>query len=84
MKTVVVLISVDDFTNGRKIAEEIENILFNAPEDIIRKAKEKENGFVAVYPITDFMDACNDQDINLENFWISYAQVVKMPNTPIS
>ncbi len=84
MQTVIVLISVDDFSDGRKIAENIENILFNTPDDILRKVREKEDGFVAVYPITDFMDACNNQEIELEGVWVSYARVVKMKNTPIS
>jgi len=78
MNTVVILISVDDFTDGRKIAENIENILFNTPDDILRKVREKEDGFVAIYPITDFMDACNNQEIDLEGVWVSYAQVNKL------
>jgi hypothetical protein len=82
MQTVVILISVDDFSNGRKIAENIENTLFNTPDDILRKVREKEDGFVAIYPITDFMDACNNQEIELEGVWVSYAQVVKMQNSP--
>jgi hypothetical protein len=82
MQTVVILISVNDFSNGRKIAENIENTLFNTPDDILRKVREKEGGFVAIYPITDFMDACNNQEIELEGVWVSYAQVVKMQNIP--
>ncbi len=78
MNTVVILISVDDFTDGRKIAENIENMLFNTPDDILRRVREKEDGFVAIYPITDFMDACNNQEIELEGVWISYAQVNKL------
>ena len=78
MNTVVILISVDDFTDGRKIAENIENMLFNTPDDILRKVREKEDGFVAIYPITDFMDACNNQEIELDGVWISYAQVNKL------
>lgn len=83
VQTVIILISVDDFTDGRKIAEEIENILFNTPEDILRKVRAEQDGFVAIYPITDFMDACNNQEIELEGVWVSHAQVIKMPNTPI-
>ena len=78
MNTVVILISVDDFTDGRKIAENIENMLFNTPDDILRKVREKEDGFAAIYPITDFMDACNNQEIELDGVWISYAQVNKL------
>jgi len=84
VQTVIILISVDDFTNGRKIAESVENILFNTPEDILRKVRAEEDGFVAIYPITDFMDACNNQEIELEGMWISHAKVIRMPNTPIA
>jgi hypothetical protein len=79
MNVVVVLISVSDFTDGRKIAEHIENTLFNTCDDIRRTVKENENGLVAIYPITDFMDACNNEEINLGEFWVSYAQVNKLP-----
>ena len=27
---------------------------------------------VLIYPITDFMDACNDQEFAVENYFISY------------
>jgi len=83
VQTVIILISVVDFTDGRKIAESVENILFNTPEDILRKVRAEQDGFVAIYPITDFMDACNNQEIELEGVWVSHAQVIKMPNTPI-
>lgn len=78
MNVVVVLISVSDFTNGRKIAENIENTLFNTCDDIRRTVKENENGLVEIYPITDFMDSCNNEEINLGEFWVSYAQVNKL------
>lgn len=71
----VVLISVDDFTNGRKIAEEIENQNFKTPNDVLSKVREKEDGFVGICPISDFMDACNNQDVFLEGVWISYVYV---------
>jgi hypothetical protein len=79
MNVVVVLISVSDFTDGRKIAERIENTLFNTCDDIRRTIKENENGLVSIYPISDFMDLCNNEEINLGEFWVSYAQVNKLP-----
>jgi hypothetical protein len=78
MNVVVVLISVSDFTDGRKIAERIENTLFNTCDDIRRTIKENENGLVEIYPITEFMDSCNNEEINLGEFWVSYAQVNKL------
>lgn len=73
----VVLISVDDFTNGRKIAELIENQEFKTPDDVLSKVREEENGSVAIYPISDFMDACNNQEIELEGVWVSYVYTEK-------
>lgn len=79
MQTVVVLISIDDFVNGREIAEKIQNIFFNTQDDILRRVKEKENGLVAIMPISDFVNKCNDEEINLDNWWVSYATINKLP-----
>jgi hypothetical protein len=76
MKTMIVLISADDFANGKEIANNIKGKLFNTPNDILRVAREKQDGFVAIYPIDDFVDACNE-GIDLEGVLVSHAAVVK-------
>lgn len=79
----VVLISVDDFLGGRKIAERIENQEFKNPAEVLSEIKKLEGkkqgeyGYVAIYPISDFMDACNNQEIELEGVWVSYVYVEK-------
>ncbi len=71
-KLCVVLLSVDVFE--RKMAENIENQTFKTLDEIqktVRTHKAKE-GIIHVELISDFMDACNNQEIELEGFWVSY------------
>lgn len=71
----IVLLSVDDFSDGRKVADHIENTTYKntneALKDILSK-EDLETAGVGIYEPTDFMEACNDQEINLEQFWVSY------------
>jgi len=79
----IVLIPVE-YLNSRKKTEEIEKQVYKtttalriqlALELIRENNPEVEDGSVddvLIYPITDFMDACNDQEINLEGYFISY------------
>lgn len=82
MQTVIVLISVSDSSEGRKVAENIENEVFRNPETLLHKIKEKDCGWAAVFSLSDFMDACNNEEIDLNGVWISYAQVDEMLNKP--
>ena len=41
------------------------------------KQKESEYGLIIIYPITDFMDACNNEDVELGSSWISYVYLKK-------
>jgi hypothetical protein len=75
MKTIVVLIPVDGLSdNPRQICEQIENSVVN--EDISNEIKD----FPAdaeTYPISEFMELCNDEEINLNNYFISYINLKK-------
>jgi threonyl-tRNA synthetase len=31
---------------------------------------------VSVYSLTDFMDLCNNQELNLEEYWVSYIRII--------
>jgi hypothetical protein len=68
----VILIPVtdrSDRTNGRKFAELIEN-----QEITLHSLAEKD---CMVFTLSDFMDLCNDQEIeSLEGWWISYAKII--------
>lgn len=64
----VILIPVKDGFDGRKIAEEMEN------EKQTLYWLEEVNKF-SVFTLSDFMDLCNNQELNLEDWWISYVQL---------
>jgi len=81
-KLAVVVISVDDFTNGRKAANNIENMTFKKATDVskeILKHTQLENDNkqfgIELYPMTEFMELCNNQELDLEHNWISYVYI---------
>ena len=86
MKANIVCIPTD-YNNGRELAEAIENQTYKtttalriqlALELIHERDPEVEDGTepsvgdVLIYELTDFMDECNDQALNVEGYWISY------------
>jgi predicted peroxiredoxin len=80
-ETYIVLISVDDFSDGRKIANRINKQNFKNP-NAVRKEVRKDGvdigvqgeGEVQIYSLEQFMETCNDQELqSLEGYWISYA-----------
>lgn len=84
MKTFVVLIPVvDSLTEPRKACEMIENTKFNIGGSVQATAIDVLNKIVfelgiedshniEVEPITDFMDRFNDEEINADNYFMSY------------
>lgn len=75
----VVLIAVEDFSDGRKAAERIQEQTFSDYHELFESVCEngipvikKSDAEVRVYRMTDFMDECNNQEIELEQFWVSY------------
>jgi len=55
----------------RRDAEHIENndITINKLETLIPND-------VGVSKLTDFMDLCNNQELNLEEYWVSYIRII--------
>ena len=75
METIVVLISTDE-ANSRKICENMENEKFDSINDVWKYLKDKTENETLVYRMTDFMDAVNDQDMDiLTEYFMSYVQV---------
>ena len=84
MKTFVVLIPVNDsLTKPRKACEMIENTKFNiggvveATSIDVRNKIMFELGIedshnIEVEPITDFMDRFNDEELNVDDYFMSY------------
>jgi len=80
----VVLINVEDFSNGRKIAEDIENQEFEDAKTLIAEIQKRgskrgkhKHGLVLILSLTDFMDDCNNQEVELHSSWISYVRLKK-------
>lgn len=71
----IVTLSVNDFSDGRKVANKIEGNTYKNPtealEDILSK-EGLETAGVGFSTPNGFMELCNEQEINLEQFWISY------------
>ena len=69
-KVKIVLLPVDDY-DRRKHAEAYENAVFEN-HDEARKVFGENAG---IYEMTTFMDSCNDQEINLELYWVTYITI---------
>ena len=64
----VLLYPVDDY--DREQAEDMENKAYTM-EELKRVLPED----VISYELADFMNECNDQEIELEGYWLSYIRV---------
>ena len=62
----ILLLPIDNF-DRRRHAEMWENTSMTAAE-----AKGITDKGGSLFPLTEFMDLCNDQALDLEKFWISY------------
>jgi hypothetical protein len=74
----VVLMWVGKFE--RKEAEAIEDQHFDDFSSLQEHLEKTNlNGYTdaSLYTMTDFMDACNDQEIELEQYWVSYVHIDK-------
>lgn len=83
MKTLIITISIE-YHNSRKICELIENQNFESIQDLINyleshlqpKEDDDEDGDTfGILELTDFMEECNSQVFNIENFFISYVTI---------
>lgn len=83
-ETVMVAIPVDPYHNARKVCELIQDQVYQSYKDL-RDYLDKELGVdyedettdkPVFYNLNDFMDECNDQLFNLENYFIGYVQIV--------
>lgn len=81
-ETVMVVIPID-FHNARKVCEHIQNdtytssselrVYLNKELDITDETEEHPMFF----DLNCFMDECNDQYLNVENYFISYVEIIK-------
>jgi hypothetical protein len=69
MKTAIVMLPINNF-DRRRDAEHLENNTLN--QDQVEDLRERG---AAVLALTEFMDLCNDQELDLGEYWISYITV---------
>lgn len=73
MKQVIILLPVDHY-DRRHDAESVENTGFPTLGAVGDRFPH--DGVMFFTSMSDFMDACNDQEINLEHFWLTYVNVL--------
>lgn len=79
MKTYIILLAIDTF-DRRKNAERIENEKFDSikmlyellQKDIDDEITDKD---VLIFELTDFMDACNNEELELSLWWVTYVNI---------
>ena len=83
MLTVIVLIPIA-FYNARKVCENIQTNTYTADTQLdcctllrteLKKAlgiEDEQEECPMFFNLNDFMDECNDQGINMENYFLSY------------
>ena len=69
-KVKIVLLPVDEY-DRRSTAEAYENAVFKTYK-VARKIFGENAG---ICDLTTFMDACNDQELNLELYWLTYITI---------
>ena len=82
-RTIIVTIDVEPYDNGRKVMETIENMVFENAYKVVEEIKNMPymsheqfvKGSVNFYELTDFMDACNNEEISLNTVWVGYCFV---------
>ena len=76
MKTYIIFLQVNKFSNARKIAEDIQNMNFNSSELVLEEIRKHEPcDNVGICEMNDFMDLCNNQEVNLDKYFISYVNI---------
>lgn len=85
-ETMILTLDVNSFSDGRKVAERIENEKFESHTDLVKRlmlelgteGANYDDYNIQVWTLSDFMDACNSEDINLVDTWIGYVQLKKL------
>ena len=76
MKTKIVLIPItDDTRTGRKDAEGIENSTFEDKQQLADTFFGGDVNLFRIVELTDFMDMCNNQELYLDDYWVSYVNI---------
>jgi hypothetical protein len=80
-ETMILVIDVEPFCDGRKVCERLQNQKFDSYTDFLTAVKSEldseieDETSVQLWTLSDFMDVCNDEEMNLINVWIGYVQI---------
>lgn len=69
-KVRIVLLPIEQY-DRRKNAEAYENAVFETHEE----ARKIFGEVAGICELHTFMDMCNDQEINLEDYWVTYITI---------
>ncbi len=71
-KVRIVLLPIKEY-DRRRTAEAYENAVFETHDDAIKVFGET----AGICELTTFMEMCNDQELELEKYWITYITIKK-------
>ena len=81
MSVVIILIDIDHVKDGRAKAHAIESMTFKNLSEIYKELnledEKKEQKYVQVLTLIEFVYLCNEQSINLQNNWITYVNIAE-------
>jgi hypothetical protein len=66
----IVLLPVNTY-DRRNNAEAYENSVFETIDEARKVFGDKGE----IYPLTDFMDMCNDEEFNPDDYWVTYIAI---------
>ena len=70
-KVKIVLLPIATYDRHNN-AEAYENAVFQTYEEVRGLFGEE----ASIYELTDFMDECNNEDLNLESYWLTYITIL--------
>ena len=84
MKTYVVIIPSSEI-NARKVCEQIENTIVESGQQLSDAVPQLDDVEHDIYELTDFMDAINNEELFLDDAFISYIhrKVSKPSHVPL-
>jgi hypothetical protein len=81
MKNIFIVTISVDYSNARKVCETIENQKYDSLNDLRNRLElhlgvnDSDKNQPQFFSLTDFMDECNDQYLDLESVFISYVKI---------
>jgi len=75
--TYIILLDVEENSNGRTVLEGFENETFENKNQAIEYINEEGCKDFLIMPISEFMDMVNDEEFIEENWWLGYINILE-------